>query len=89
MKKKLSQTAQILLLKRLRRMCPFAVFSGFYGYTCGGMVGGGTFFFRHGRSLKGSSPLYALMRRLAKASIHKWLRHNDFKTYNQCVWLKH
>lgn len=26
MKKKLSQTAQIQLLKRLRRMCPFAVF---------------------------------------------------------------
>ena len=48
MKKKLSQTAQIQLLKRLRRMCPFAVFSGSYGYTCGGMVGGGTFFFRHG-----------------------------------------
>lgn len=41
MKKKLSQTAQIQLLKRLRRMCPFAVFSGSYGYTCGGMVGGG------------------------------------------------
>ena len=40
MKKKLSQTAQIQLLKRLRRMCPFAVFSGSYGYTCGGMVGG-------------------------------------------------
>lgn len=54
MKNKLSQTAQIQLLKRLRRMCPFAVFSGSYGYTCGGMVGGGTFFFRHGRSLKGS-----------------------------------
>lgn len=52
MKKKLSQTAQIQLLKRLRRMCPFAVFSGSYGYTCGGMVGGGTFFFRHGRSSK-------------------------------------
>ncbi len=40
MKKKLSQTAQIRLLKRLRRICPFAVFSGSYGYTCGGMVGG-------------------------------------------------
>lgn len=40
MKKKLSQTAQIQLLKRLRRMCPFAMFSGSYGYTCGGMVGG-------------------------------------------------
>nr|DAO73727.1 MAG TPA: hypothetical protein [Caudoviricetes sp.] len=41
MKKKLSQTAQIKLLKHLRRMCPFAVFSGSYGYTCGGLVGGG------------------------------------------------
>lgn len=40
MSKILSQTAQIQLLKRLRRMCPFAVFSGSYGYTCGGMVGG-------------------------------------------------
>ncbi len=40
MTKILSQSAQIQLLKRLRRMCPFAVFSGSYGYTCGGMVGG-------------------------------------------------
>lgn len=40
MSKKLSQTAQIKLLKHLRRMCPFAVFSGSYGYTCGGLVGG-------------------------------------------------
>ncbi len=40
MSKILSQTAQVSLLKRLRRMCPFAVWSGQYGYTCGGMVGG-------------------------------------------------
>ncbi len=40
MTKILSQSAQIQLLKRLRRMCPFAVFYGSYGYTCGGMVGG-------------------------------------------------
>lgn len=40
MEKKLSNTQQIALLKRLRRACPFAVFSGSYGYTCGGMVGG-------------------------------------------------
>lgn len=40
MTKKLSNTKQISLLKRLRRACPFAVFSGSYGYTCGGMVGG-------------------------------------------------
>lgn len=41
MTKKLSNTQQISLLKRLRRACPFAVWSGLYGYTCGGMVGGG------------------------------------------------
>ena len=40
MTKILSQTAQISLLKRLRRMCPFAVWSGQYGYTCGGMKNG-------------------------------------------------
>lgn len=40
MTKKLSNTKQISILKRLRRACPFAVFSGNYGYTCGGMVGG-------------------------------------------------
>lgn len=40
MAKKLSCTQQISLLKRLRRACPYAVFSGSYGYTCGGMVGG-------------------------------------------------
>lgn len=32
MTKILSPTAQINLLKRLRRMCPFAVWSGQYGY---------------------------------------------------------
>ena len=37
MTKILSPTAQINLLKRLRRMCSFAVWSGQYGYTCGGM----------------------------------------------------
>ena len=40
MSKILSQTAQFSLLKRLRRMCPFAVWSGQYGYTCGGMKNG-------------------------------------------------
>ena len=40
MTKILSPTAQINLLKRLRRMCPFAVWSGQYGYTCGGMKNG-------------------------------------------------
>ncbi len=40
MTKILSPTAQISLLKRLRRMCPFAVWSGQYGYTCGGMKNG-------------------------------------------------
>ena len=40
MSKILSQTAQVSLLKRLRRMCPFAVWAGQYGYTCGGMTGG-------------------------------------------------
>lgn len=40
MTKILSQTAQISLLKRLRRMCPFAVLSRPYGYTCGGMKNG-------------------------------------------------
>ncbi len=40
MAKTLSPSAQINLLKRLRRACPFAVLSGPYGYTCGGLVGG-------------------------------------------------
>lgn len=40
MNKILSQAAQVSLLKRLRRMCPFAVWSGQYGYTCGGMTDG-------------------------------------------------
>lgn len=40
MSKILSQTAQVTLLKRLRRMCPFAVRSGQYGYTCVGMKNG-------------------------------------------------
>lgn len=40
MTKILSQTEQVTILKRLRHMCPFAVWSGRYGFTCGGMVGG-------------------------------------------------
>lgn len=40
MSKILSQTAQVTLLKRLRRMCPFTVWAGQYGYTCGGMKNG-------------------------------------------------
>lgn len=40
MNKKLSKTKQISLLKSLRRLCPFVVLSGPYGYTCGGLVGG-------------------------------------------------
>lgn len=40
MPKTLSPSAQLRLLRRLRRMCPFAVWSGIYGYTCGGMSGG-------------------------------------------------
>lgn len=38
MTKKLSKTAQVALLKRLRRACPCSVWSG---YTCGGLTGGG------------------------------------------------
>lgn len=68
MTKILSQTKQISLLKRLRRACPFAVWSGLHGYTCGGMVGGGTFFFWHGSTLQGGSPLHALLCRPAKGS---------------------
>jgi hypothetical protein len=39
MTKKLSKTAQVALLKRLRRACPCSVWSGIYGYTCGGLTG--------------------------------------------------
>lgn len=40
MTKILSKTAQVSLLKRLRRACPCSVWSGIYGYTCGGLTGG-------------------------------------------------
>lgn len=40
MTKKLSNAQQISLLRQLRRACPSSVWSGSYGYTCGGMVGG-------------------------------------------------
>lgn len=40
MTKILSKTAQVALLKRLRRDCPCSVWSGIYGYTCGGLTGG-------------------------------------------------
>lgn len=40
MSKILSPSLQVRLLRSLRRMCPFAVWSGQYGYTCGGMTGG-------------------------------------------------
>ncbi len=39
MNKILSPSAQIRLLKSLRRNCPFVVWAGQYGYTCGGMTG--------------------------------------------------
>lgn len=57
MTKILSQTAQISLLKRLRRMCPFAVWSGQYGYTCGGMKNGVRSSSGMGGADKGGSPL--------------------------------
>lgn len=38
--KKMSPPRQIALLRRLRRVCPFAVLSGPYGYTCGELVNG-------------------------------------------------
>lgn len=40
MTKNLSNTKQISLLRRLRRACPSSVWSGSYGYTCGGTAGG-------------------------------------------------
>lgn len=88
MTKILSPTAQINLLKRLRRMCPFAVWSGQYGYTCGGMKNGVRSSSGMGAQTKEARHCMALMRRLTQASIYKWLRHNDFKTHNQCLWLK-
>ncbi len=36
----LPPSSQASLLRRLRRQCPFAVWSGHYGYTCGGTTGG-------------------------------------------------
>lgn len=89
MTKKLSNTKQISILKRLRRACPFAVFSGSYGYTCGGMVGGGTFFFGHGSTFKGSSSLYALLLRLAKGCFHAGLRHHTSNSQDKRLWLRH
>ena len=57
MTKILSPTAQINLLKRLRRMCPFAVWSGQYGYTCGGMKKWCALVLWYGGADKGGSPL--------------------------------
>lgn len=76
MTKKLSKTAQVALLKRLRRACPCSVWSGIYGYTCGGLTGGGTLFFRHGSTLKGGLPLLACLQHSSFASIQAGLRFN-------------
>lgn len=46
-KQLLSQTKQLSVLKELRRQCPFCVFNGSYGYTCGGLTGGVSVYATH------------------------------------------
>ena len=89
MTKKLSNTKQISILKRLRRACPFAVFSGNYGYTCGGMVGGIRSSSGMAARSKEARHCMLLLLRLAKGCFHAGLQHHTSNSQDKRLWLRY
>ena len=87
MTKKLSNTKQISILKRLRRACPFAVFSGNYGYTCGGMVGG--IRSSSGMAARSKEARHCMLSCSDLRCFHAGLQHHTSNSQDKRLWLRY